>query len=201
MKKIIGFLKKSVLLENPVLSLFAGVTPLLAVSTRLIDGVTLGICAIFCITLSSLLFWALRKTISNKLRDVVYIIIVAVSVSLCEILLSAFLPTIYKNLGMYLPLLAVSGLVFSRSKKFSREEKLGSCLLEGLSCGIGYFALSLAMSLVREFFGRGTVAGFSVIPEKYAISLLVGPVGGFMLLGILIAVTRKMFENKSKGEE
>ena len=70
MKKIIGFLKNSVLLENPVLTLFAGVTPLLAVSTRLIDGAVLGLCAAFCITLSSLLFWALKKTVSEKLRDI-----------------------------------------------------------------------------------------------------------------------------------
>ena len=201
MKKIIGFLKKSILLENPVLTLFAGATPILAVSTKLIDGVALGVCAIFCIALSSLLFRALKAAVSDKLRDVVYIIIVAVSVSLCEILLSAFLPSVFKSLGIYLPLLAVSGLVFSRSKKFAREEKLSLCMLEGLSCGIGYFALALVLSLVREFFGRGTVAGFSVIPEKYAISLLVSPVGGFMLLGILIAVLRKMYENKSEGEE
>lgn len=201
MKKIIDFLKKSVLLENPALSLFAGITPLLAVSTRLLDGVALGVCAIFCITLSSLLFRVLRKAISDKLRDVVYILIVAAVVGLCEILLLAFLPSIYKNLGIYLPLLAVSGLVFSRSKKFSSEEKLGKALLGGLSCGIGYFVLAVALSLVREFFGRGAVAGFAVIPEKYAMSLLISPVGGFMLFGILIAVFRSVFANKSEEEE
>ncbi len=201
MKKIIAFLKKSVLLENPAITLFAGITPVLAVSTRLLDGVFLGISAIFCITVSSLFFWMLKKVIPEKLCDVVYILIVAIVVGLCELLLLAFLPSIYKNLGIYLPLLAVSGLVFSRSKKFSKEEKLGKALLEGLSCGIGYFVLAVALALVREFFGRGAVAGFAVIPEKYAMSLLISPVGGFMLFGILIAVFRSVFANKSEGEE
>jgi len=200
MKKLIAFLKRSVLLENPVLSLFVGITPLLACSSKLLDGVFMGLCAIVSLLISSMLFRLLRKIVPEKLRDIVFILTVAVVVALCEILLHAFLPTVYESLGMYLPLLSVSGLIFSRSKKFCEEEKFSGCVLEGLSCGIGFFAICTAFALVREFFGCGSVAGFAIIPEKYAMSLVAGPVGGFMLLGIGIALGRKLLAGK-KGEE
>ncbi len=200
MKKVVNFLKKSVLFENPVLSVFAGITPLLAMSSKLLDGCFMGLCAIVCIFISSLLFRALRRAVPKKLRDIVYILACACVVSLCEILLHAFLPSVYESLGIYLPLLCVSGLIFSRSKKFERAESLKACMLEALTCGIGFFVTIVALSLVREFFGRGTVAGFAVIPEKYAASLVAGPVGGFILLGILIAVCGKLLA-KTKSEE
>ena len=150
--------------------------------------------------LSTLLFRVLRRFVPKKLRDVVYILACASVVSLCEILLLAFLPSVHESIGIYLPLLCVSGIVFSRSKKFEKAESVKKCMLDALTCGIGFFVTIVAMSLVREFFGRGTVAGFTVIPEKYAASLLAGPVGGFILLGILVAVCRKLLQDK-KSEE
>lgn len=200
MKKVVSFLKNSILFENPVLSLFAGITPLLAMSTKLLDGLFMGLCAIICIFVSTLLFRVLRRFVSSKLRDIVYILACASVVSLCEILLLAFLPSVYKSLGIYLPLLCVSGLVFSRSKKFEKSESVKECMIDALTCGIGFFVTIVAISVVREFFGRGTVAGFTVIPEKYAASLIAGPVGGFILLGILVAVCGKLLEDK-KSEE
>lgn len=203
MKKVVNFLKKSVLFENPVLSLFAGITPLLATSTKLLDGVFMGLCAIICIFVSSLLFRVLRRFVPNKLRDIVYILACACVVSLCEILLRAFLPSVYESLGIYLPLLCVSGLVFSRSRKFEKAESIKTCMLDAITCGIGFFVTIVAFSLIRELFGRGTVAGFTVIPEKYAASLLAGPVGGFILLGILVAVCGKLLaeEKSEEGRE
>lgn len=200
MKKVISFLKNSVLFENPVITLFAGITPILAMSTKLLDGVFMGLCAIICIFLSTLLFRVLHRFVPKKLRDVVYILACASVVSLCEILLLAFLPSVHESLSIYLPLLCVSGIVFSRSKKFEKAESVKKCMLDALACGIGFFVTIVALSLVREFFGRGTVAGFTVIPEKYAASLLAGPVGGFILLGIIIAVCRKILQDK-KSEE
>ncbi len=200
MKKIVNFFKNSVLFENPALSLFVGIAPLLAASTRLLDGVFMGASAAVCVIASSVLFWLLRKIIPSKLRDIVYIIIAASVVSLCELLIHAYFPSVYKSLGIYLPLLCVSGLVFSRSKKFEKTESLVSSVLDGISCGVGYLIAIVVISIVREFFGRGTFAGFRVIPEQYAVSLLAGPVGGFILLGILVAVFGKFFKVK-KSEE
>lgn len=201
MKKILNFLKNSVLFENPVLSLFVGITPLLAMSTKLLDGCFMGLCAIVCVFVSSLLFRALGRFVPKYLRDVVYILACASVVSLCEILLHAFLPSVYESLGIYLPLLCVSGLVFSRSKKFEKAENIKVCMIEALTCGIGFAVTIIVLSLVREFFGRGTVAGFTVIPEKYAATLIAGPVGGFILLGILIAVCGKLLSGKKSEEE
>ena len=201
MKKTVNFFKKSVLFENPAISLFVGIVPLLAASTKLVDGVFMGVSAAVCVIVSSFLFWVLRKFIPYKLKDIVYIIIAASVVSLCELLIRAYFPAVYKSLGIYLPLLCVGGLVFSRSKKFEKQESLTSCMLEGASCAVGYFAAIVAMSVVREFFGRGTFAGLRVIPEQYAVSLLAGPVGGFILLGILVAVFGKFFKVKKSEEE
>ena len=145
--------------------------------------------------------WGLfKKMVPKKLKDIVYVLIVACAVTLCEIILNAFLPSVYKSVGAYLPLLCVCGLVFSHSKKFEKTSNPITCLTEGLTCGFGYFATIVALSIVREFFGRGSFAGFKVFPEEYAMSLLAGPVGGFFLLGILVAVFSKFFKGK-KSEE
>lgn len=200
MKKIGNFLKKSVLFENPALSLFVGIAPLILASTRVLDGAFTGLVAIVCIFISCVLFGFFKKIVPKKLRDVVYVLIVACAVTLCELLLNAFLPSIYKSIGMYLPLLCVCGLVFSHSKKFEKASGIAGCVAEGLTCGFGYFVTIVSFAIVREFFGRGSFAGFTIFPEEYAMSLLAGPVGGFFILGILTAVFRKFFKEK-KSEE
>ncbi len=202
MKKILDFLKKSILLENPILLLFAGITPMLATSTGVIEGAFMGISAIVTLVLSFMLLSILKKVIPQKLQSIVHIIAVACVVSIIEILTEVFLPEIRSSLGIYLPILTVSGTVLPYVEKFSAgDAAFGRCTLKGLSYGIGFFSVCLCMSIVRELFGAGKLAGFTIFPEKYAMSLLLTPVGGFLLLGILLAVHRRYFTKETKEEE
>lgn len=200
MKKIFQFLGASVLFENPALSLFVGITPLLASTATLLGGVFMGVSALVSICASCVLFRLLRKIIPDSVRDIVYILIVACVISILEVLLHAFLPSVYEKLGIYLPLLSVGGLVFSRSLTFSKSKTMKGTFLCGLSAGIGYFVVCVVVAFFRELLGAGTIAGFTVFPDEYAIAHLTGPVGGFMLLGLLIAVFRHFF-GKIKEEE
>ena len=200
MKKIVQFLTASILFENPALSLFVGITPLLASSTTLLGGVFMGISALLSICASCVLFRLLKKLIPDSIKDIVYILIVACVISIIEMLMHAFLPSVYEKLGIYLPLLSVGGLVFSRSLTFSKSKTMKGTFLCGLSTGIGYLAVCVVVSFFRELLGAGTVAGFTVFPDEYAISHITGPVGGFMFLGLLIAIFRHFF-GKIKEEE
>ncbi len=202
MKKVLKFLKKSVLQQNPVLLLFAGVTPLLASSVGIIEGAYMGCAALITLVVSCMLFWVLKKIIPEKIRDIVYLLSVACVVTILEILTQAFFPEIRENLGIYLPLLTVSGIVLPYAEKFSSsEQSFGSCTMGGLSYGIGYLAVCLVMSFVRELFGAGKLLGFEIFPERFAMSQLRSPVGGFILLGVLIAIFTKYFGKKEKEEE
>lgn len=200
MKKIVSFLKKSVLAENPTLTLLLGLCPLLAVTTRLSDGVVFGAVAFFALLLSTLLISAVKKVIPESVRDIVYIVIIAFVVVIFEGVLGAFLPEITARIGIYLPLLAISGILFSQSAKFSEEGKLSAALSHGLACGFGYFATAVCLSLVRELLGRGSVLGFQIIPADYAMGLIVTPVGGFLLFGLLVAAFRRFFAETTRSE-
>lgn len=202
MKKLLGFLKESILLRNPVLTLFAGVTPVLATSFGIIEGAYMGAAAIVTLVLSCVVFRALGGKLPAKVRGIIHLLAVALIVSIIEILTAAIFPEIRKNLGIYLPLLAVSGIILPYAERFSLSAKsFGESVLTGLSFGIGFFSVSVILSFVREFFGTGRLCGFAIFPERYAVSLLTGPVGGFILLGLLLAAFRKYSEKKTKEEE
>lgn len=202
MKKVLGFLKESILRKNPVLTLFAGVTPVLATSFGIIEGAYMGVAAIVTLVLSCMIFRALGNRIPAKVRGIIHLLAVALVVSIIEILTAAVFPAIRENLGIYLPLLAVSGIVLPYAERFSVSGKsFGESVLSGLSFGIGFFSVSVLLSFIREFFGTGRLCGFAIFPERYAISLLTGPVGGFILLGLLLAVFRKYSEKKTEEEE
>ena len=200
MKKLVSFLKKSILFENPVLMLLLGLCPLLAVTTRLSDGAIFGGAAFFVLIVSTLLISAVKNIIPKSVRDIVYIVIVAFVVGICEILLGAFLPIITSRIGIYLPLITTSGIILSRSEKFESEKKLSEAMLSGLTIGVGYFALALSLSFVRELLGRGSLLGFQLIPADYAIGVVVSPAGGFFLFGILVAIFGKFLAKTADKE-
>lgn len=202
MKKLLSFLKDGLFLQNPSFVLLLGNCPLLATSTSLTNAIGMGLSAMAVLVCSNVAISLLRKIIPNQVRIAAYIVVIAGFVTAVELLLKAFIPSLYDALGIYIPLIVVNCIILARAEAFASKNSVGDSALDGLCMGLG-FTLALAlMAFVREFLGSGTLFGFRIFPEDYAAVLMVLPVGGFLTLGFLIAVFRRFtarFENK-EGE-
>ncbi len=198
MKKLFPFLKTNVFTENTSVLLLMGLAPLLGGTKTLAGGIVLGLCAIFVLVLTGVSVSLTDRLIPASVKNISFMIIAAFFVTLCEILLSFFLPQIRDGLGIYLPLFTVSGLAFSRALS-AEEETVSASALAGLGTGLGFFAVALCLSFVRELFGSGTLFGLRIIPERYAMGMLLSPAGSLVLFGLIIAAVRYIISKINKG--
>ena len=199
MKKLLPFLKTNILTENASLFLLLGLAPLLGGTKTLATGAMLGLCAIFVLVLTGVSAALIGKLLPASVKNISFMVIAAFYVTLCEILLSVFLPQIREGLGIYLPLLTVSGLVFSLAQS-AEKETVSAAALAALGMGLGFFAAALCLSFLRELFGSGTLFGLRIIPERYAMGALVSPFGALVLFGLMIAAVRYINSKINKGD-
>ena len=183
---------KGLILENPVLVLVLGTCPTLAVSTGVISAVSMGLAATVVLACSNLVISLLRKIIPDTVRIPCYIVIIAAFVTVVQMLLQAFLPSIYEMLGVYLALIVVNCIILGRAEMFARKNGPLDSVIDGLGMGLGFLLALLAMATIREVLGAGTFAGIPLpIFKDYNIPILAQAPGGFLVFGILIAIVNK----------
>ncbi|MBR3681373.1 MAG: electron transport complex subunit E [Clostridia bacterium] len=202
----LSILLRGIIAENPVLILVLGTCPALAVSTSIVSAVSMGIAATLVLIGSNVVISLLRKVIPDSVRIPCYIVVIAAFVTAVQMLMQAYLEPIYDLLGRWLSLIVVNCIVLGRAEMFARKNKPLDSALDGLGMGLGFTVALLAMALVREVFGSGTVlsglAAFGVeaikIPFIYdiRIPILAQAPGGFLIFGIMIAVMNKITEKK-----
>ncbi len=199
-KKLSGFdvFKRGLIRENPVFRLVLGMCSSLAVSSTLIGSFSMGIAVLFVLMMSNILISLLRNVIADSIRIPAYITIIAGFVSIVQMLLQAFLPTIYDLLGIYLPLIVVNCIILGRAEGFANQNTVGMAALDGLGMGLGYTLAMVSIALIREILGFGSVFGIQFIPDKYHILLFSMPAGGFIVVGILMAVWNRIAEKLGK---
>ncbi len=201
MKKFLGFLKEGLLFQNPSFVLLLGNCPLLATSTSLTNAIGMGISATAVLVCSNVAISLLRKIIPNQVRIAAYIVVIAGFVTAVELLLKAFIPSLYDALGIYIPLIVVNCIILARAEAFASKNSVGDSALDGLTMGLGFTLALVAMAFVRELLGNGTLFGMRIFSEDYAAVLLVLPVGGFLTFGFLIAAFQKLVARFEKKEE
>ena len=198
-KKLAIFLR-GLIAENPVLVLVLGTCPTLAVSTGIISALSMGLAATVVLVGSNAVISALRKLIPDTVRIPCYIVVIAAFVTAVQMLLQAFLPSIYEMLGVYLALIVVNCIILGRAEMFARKNGVVDSVLDGLGMGVGFLLALLAMALIREVFGAGSFAGIEIpFLSDYKIPILTQAPGGFLVFGILIAVVNKI--GPKKGAE
>ena len=200
-KKLAGVIHEFVIVENPVFTLLLGLCPMLAASTSLLDACVMGVVATITLILSALIVRGVLKLVPESVRLVSVVLIPITIIAAFEILIRAFLPSVFESIGMYLPLLAVSGIVIYGYNKQRRLRKLSSVVKKATALGTGFFAATFIMAFFREFFGRGSLFGFQIFPEEYGVLILTYPAGGLILLGVFIALFRALFFTEGKKEE
>ena len=167
-----------------------GMCPTLAVTTSAANGVGMGLSTMAVLIVSNLIISLLRKSIPDEVRLPAYIVIVASLVTVVELLTQAYLPDLYKALGIYIPLIVVNCIILGRAEAFASRNKPLPSLFDGVGMGLGFTAALVVIGLVREFLGAGTAFGLQILsPEVFTpLGIFVRAPGAFLVLAIVVAV-------------
>ena len=189
MKKYFERIWNGIVKENPTLVLMLGMCPTLAVSTRAINGIGMGLSTTAVLILSNLVISLLRKLIPNQVRLPAYIVIVASLVTVTELSIQAYLPELYASLGIYIPLIVVNCIILGRAEAYASKNPPLLSAFDGLGIGLGFtIALALAGAL-RELLGNGTLFGAQILPESIPpIGIFIQPPGAFLVIAFIIAI-------------
>lgn len=181
-----GFIK-----ENPVFVLLLGLCPTLGVTTSAFNGLGMGIATTFVLTCSNIVISLIKNQIPDKVRIPTFIVIIASFVTIVELTMQAFVPSLFEALGLFIPLIVVNCIVLGRAEGFASKQNLISSVLDGLGIGLGFaFALTL-LGGIREILGNGSIFGFRFIEGDAIIIFILSP-GAFIVLGYLIALINKL---------
>ena len=188
---------RGIIMENPVLILVLGTCPTLATTTSVISAFSMGIAATIVLICSNVVISALRKIIPDSVRIPCYIVIIAAFVTAVQMLLQAYLPDIYKMLGVYLALIVVNCIILGRAEMYANKNTVLDSALDGVGMGIGFLVALVLMAALREVIGNATFAGIEIpFLVNYKIPILTKAPGGFLVYGIVIAVMNKLTEKK-----
>ncbi len=181
-------LKEGLLTQNPVLVQLLGMCSTLAITTSIMNGLGMGVSVLIILTCSNVVISLLRKVIPNQIRIAAYIVVIAGFVTMVDLLLQAFFQDIAESLGVFIPLIVVNCIILGRAESFASKNKPGAAAVDGICQGIGYTLVLLVMSGIRELLGSGTLAGIRIFPAEYGALMMILPVGGFLTMGVLIAL-------------
>ena len=204
--------KEGLLTKNPVTVQLLGMCSTLAITTSLFNGIGMGAAVTIILICSNVLISALRKVIPSQIRIAAYIVIIAGFVTIVDLCLQAFLPDLAESLGVFIPLIVVNCMVLGRAEAFASKNGVLTSAVDGLCQGIGYTVALVITCVIRELLGNGTFGGgllnggegIRIIPEGYPAMQLVMPVGGFLVLGFVIAGSQwlmQYLEKKNKKKE
>ena len=204
---------EGLLTKNPVTVQLLGMCSTLAITTSLFNGIGMGLAVTIILTCSNVLISALRKVIPNQIRIAAYITIIAGFVTVVDLALKAFIPALSASLGVFIPLIVVNCIVLGRAEAFASKNGVLASAVDGICQGIGYTVALVIVCVIRELLGSGTFgggllgpggAGIRIIPEQFPAMQIVMPVGGFLVLGFVLAGSQalmKYMNNKSKKKE
>ena len=184
--------------ENPVLRLVLGCCSALAVTTTVSGAVGMGLAMTFVLVCSNIVISALRKVIPAKVHLPCYIVIIATFVTVVQMVLQAFIPDLYKALGVYLALIVVNCIILGRAEMYASKHGVVDSAIDGAGMGIGFTLAICAMAAIRETLGCGTFCGLPV-PwfHENPIGILTMAPGGFFVFGCMIALINKISKGKA----
>ena len=189
MKEKVKYLTNGLIKENPSLRLVLGTCPTLAVTTLAVNGLGMGLAATFVLICSNIVISALRKVIPDKVRLPAFITIIATFVTILQMLVKAFMPSLDTALGIFLPLIVVNCIILGRAEMFASKHGVFDSALDGLGMGLGFTLTLILMGSVRELLGAGTLFGIQIMPASIdPMSVFITPPGGFFVFGCLMAL-------------
>ncbi len=193
---IAQFFRNGIIENNPTFVQLLGMCPTLATSTSLLNALGMGAAATFVLICSNLAISLLRKLIPQKIRIAAYIVIIAGFVTMIDLLMQAFVPTLSNSLGLFIPLIVVNCIILARAESFASKNRPLPSALDGLTMGIGFTIALSCVAAVREILGSGTLLGFELFGGTAPLSIFALPAGGFLVLGFFIALVQFLKSRK-----
>ncbi len=212
--------KEGLITNNPVLVQQIGMCATMAITTTLFNGIGMGLSVLIILTCCNVVISALRKIIPNEIRLAIFVVVIAGFVTIVDLLLQAFIPALSKSLGVFIPLIVVNCIIIGRAEAFCQKNTVGASFFDGIFQGIGYTCVLIIMCVARELLGSGrfggglidiangfrftldgTGSGVQIFPAEYGAAILNLPFGGFITLGMLIAVMQYALKKSKKKKE
>lgn len=188
----IKILTNGLIKENPTFVLLLGMCPTLATTTSAINGLAMGLATMAVLICTNFVISCIKSVTPDKVRIPVFVVVIASFVTVLQLVIKAFLPSIDQALGLFIPLIVVNCVILGRAEAFACKNTPVASIFDGIGIGLGFtFALTL-LGIVREVLGAGSIFGFKLLPETTNILLFVLPPGAFISLGYLIAIVNKL---------
>lgn len=185
--------------ENPTFVLMLGMCPTLAVTTSAMNGVGMGLTTTAVLIMSNIIISMLRRVIPDGVRIPAFIVVIASFVTITELLLKAYIPSLYDSLGLYIPLIVVNCIILGRAESYASKNNVIYSAFDGLGMGLGFTVGLTCIGIVRELVGNGTVFDIAVMPESYEpLTIFILAPGAFLVLAFLVAIMNKLKMIKGK---
>ncbi len=178
--------------ENPTFCLLLGMCPTLGTTTSAINGMGMGLCTMFVLICSNFIISLLKNLIPDKVKIPAYIVVIASLVTILQLCMQAYLPSLYESLGLFIPLIVVNCLILGRAEAFAGRNNPVDSIFDGIGMGLGFTLGLTVLGLVRELLGSGSAFGFKFIGDADGILIFVLAPGAFIALGYLIALVNKL---------
>ncbi|MBO4904805.1 MAG: electron transport complex subunit E [Lachnospiraceae bacterium] len=188
--------------ENPTFVLMLGMCPTLAVTTSAINGVGMGLTTTVVLIMSNIMISMLRRVIPDGVRIPAFIVVIASFVTMVELLLKAYIPSLYDSLGLYIPLIVVNCIILGRAESYASKNNVIYSAFDGLGMGLGFTFGLTCIGIVRELVGNGSVFDINITGEVYEpLTIFILAPGAFLVLAFLIAIMNKlkMIRGKDTG--
>jgi electron transport complex protein RnfE len=195
-----GLVADGILAKNPVFVLALSLCPAVAVTTSVKTSLAMGLAVLFVISFNNLFTSLLRRVIHPKVRMPAFILLIATLVTTTELFMSAFFPALYREMGVYLKLVVVFAIILARAEVFASKNPPIASFMDGFGMGVGFLAAMVVAGVVRELLGTGAFWGHPVFGSHYQpILIVVLAPGGFITIGLLIALFRTIGEAKERA--
>ncbi len=178
--------------ENPTFVLLLGMCPTLGTTTSAINGMGMGLATMFVLMCSNTVISLLKNVIPDMVRIPSFIVVIATFVTVLQMLMQAYVPSLYESLGLFIPLIVVNCIVLGRAEAFAAKNSPADSFFDGLGMGLGFTIALTLLGLVRELLGSGKVFGFQLWSDEYGVLAFVLAPGAFIVLGFLIALINKI---------
>ena len=212
--------KEGLITNNPVLVQLIGMCATMAITTTLFNGVGMGLSVLIILTCCNVVVSAIRKIIPNEIRLAIFVVIIAGFVTIVDLLLKAYIPALSEALGVFIPLIVVNCIIIGRAEAFCQKNTIGASFFDGIFQGLGYTVVLIIMCVFRELVGSGkfgtglidvangfkitmdgTGGGIEIFSADYGATIMLLPFGGFITLGLLIALMQYMLKKSAKKKE
>ncbi|MDO9594943.1 MAG: electron transport complex subunit E [Lutibacter sp.] len=184
---------KGIVKENPIFVMLLGMCPTLGVTSSAFNGLGMGIATLFVLLMSNIVVSLVKSQIPSKVRIPAFIIIIASFVTIVEMILEAYIPALYEQLGIFIPLIVVNCLILGRAEAFASKNKLTDAVVDALGMGLGFVIALTVLGAVREILGNGSIFDFKFVSENATTFILfILPPGAFIALAYLTVLFNRI---------